>query len=70
MFPPLRTPRLHSEYSVVDGIVRLDDASRPPPKRHGRARADRSSRNAFGLIRFYKEARGGNVKPVVALTSG
>jgi DNA polymerase-3 subunit alpha len=26
--------------------------------------------NAFGLIRFYKEARGKGVKPVVGATSG
>jgi DNA polymerase-3 subunit alpha len=56
--------RLHSEYSVVDGIVRIDDAIK-------RAQADRMPAlaltdlgNLFGMVKFYKAARGKGVKPV------
>ncbi|HJW02903.1 MAG TPA: DNA polymerase III subunit alpha [Azospira sp.] len=56
--------RLHSEYSVTDGIVRLDDAV-------GRAVADgmpalalTDLANAFGLVKFYNACRGKGVKPV------
>lgn len=57
--------RLHSEYSVVDGIVRLDDAVKAAAADGMGALALTDLANAFGLIRFYKEARGGGVKPVV-----
>jgi len=57
--------RLHSEYSVVDGIVRLDDAI-------ARAVADvmpalglTDLANLFGMVKFYKSARGNGVKPII-----
>ena len=56
--------RLHSEYSITDGIVRLDDAI-------GKAMADgmpalalTDLANAFGLVRFYKAARAAGLKPI------
>ena len=57
--------RLHSEYSVVDGIVRLEDAVKAAAADGMGALALTDLANAFGLIRFYKEARGGGVKPLV-----
>ena len=57
--------RLHSEYSVSDGIVRIEDAV-------GAARADgmpalalTDLANVFGMVKFYREARGKGVKPVI-----
>src|SRR5512132_2395676 len=57
--------RLHSEYSVSDGIVRIDDAV-------ARAAADRMPAlaltdlaNVFGLVKFYQAARAGGIKPIV-----
>ena len=57
--------RLHSEYSITDGIVRIDDAV-------GRAAADgmpalaiTDLANVFGMVKFYKAARSAGVKPVV-----
>ncbi|MDH4191680.1 MAG: PHP domain-containing protein, partial [Betaproteobacteria bacterium] len=57
--------RLHSEYSVTDGIVRIDDAV-------GRAAADAmpalaltDSANLFGMVKFYKAAREAGVKPII-----
>lgn len=57
--------RLHSEYSIVDGIVRLEDAVKAAARDGMGALALTDLANAFGLIRFYKEARGGGVKPIV-----
>ena len=67
---PMSSPRfvhlrLHSEYSIVDGIVRLEDAVKAAAADGMGALALTDLANAFGLIRFYKEARGGGVKPIV-----
>ncbi|MEO8040537.1 MAG: DNA polymerase III subunit alpha, partial [Betaproteobacteria bacterium] len=57
--------RLHSEYSIVDGIVRIDDAI-------ARARADAMPAlaltdlsNLFGMVKFYAAARNAGLKPIV-----
>ncbi len=57
--------RLHSEYSISDGLIRLDDAV-------ARARADgmpalalTDLANLFGMVKFYTGARGAGVKPVI-----
>ncbi|PWB52314.1 MAG: DNA polymerase III subunit alpha [Nitrosomonadales bacterium] len=64
--------RLHSEYSITDGIVRLDagkDHACPPVER---ARADgmpalalTDLNSLFGMVKFYKAARGKGVKPLI-----
>src|SRR5216683_306888 len=46
--------RLHSEYSVNDGIVRIDDAL-----------ALTDAANLFGMVKFYSAARAAGVKPVL-----
>jgi DNA polymerase-3 subunit alpha len=57
--------RLHSEYSVSDGIVRIDEAVE-------RARADAmpalaltDAANLFGMVKFYSAARAAGVKPIL-----
>ena len=57
--------RLHSEYSVSDGIVRIEEAVE-------RARADAmpalaltDAGNLFGMVKFYGAARAAGVKPVI-----
>ena len=57
--------RVHSEYSVVDGTVRLPDlVSRALA--HGQpAVALTDLSNLFGLIKFYKSARPAGIKPIV-----
>ncbi|MDP1898384.1 MAG: PHP domain-containing protein, partial [Sulfurimicrobium sp.] len=64
--------RLHSEYSITDGIVRLDagkDHACPPVER---AKADGMPALAltdlntlFGMVKFYKAARNGGIKPLI-----
>ncbi|HEY5636610.1 MAG TPA: DNA polymerase III subunit alpha [Burkholderiales bacterium] len=57
--------RLHSEYSVTDGIVRIDAAV-------ARAVADRmpalaltDAGNLFGMVKFYRAARKAGIKPLI-----
>ena len=57
--------RLHSEYSVTDGIVRLDDAVARAAAHRMPALALTDLTNLFGLVKFYKAARGKGVKPVL-----
>src|SRR5688572_420909 len=56
--------RLHSEYSFVDGSVRVEEAvaCAVADAMHALALTDVS--NVFGLVKFYREARGKGVKPV------
>jgi hypothetical protein len=56
--------RLHSEYSVVDGTVRIDDAVAAAARDGMPALALTDLANAFGLIKFYKAARARGVKPI------
>ncbi|BAN22678.1 DNA polymerase III subunit alpha [Caballeronia insecticola] len=56
--------RVHSEFSIADGIVRLDDVVKAAAKDGQGALALTDLGNAFGLVRFYKEARGAGVKPI------
>ena len=57
--------RLHSEYSIVDGLVRIDDAVKAAAADGQPALALTDLANLFGLVKFYKEARDKGVKPVL-----
>lgn len=57
--------RLHSEFSIADGIVRIDDAVAAAAADGQGALALTDLNNAFGLVRFYKAARGAGVKPIL-----
>ncbi|MBP5987004.1 MAG: DNA polymerase III subunit alpha [Azonexus sp.] len=56
--------RLHSEYSVTDGIVRIGDAVKRAAGDGMPAMAVTDLGNLFGLVKFYTGARGKGVKPV------
>jgi len=57
--------RVHSEYSVTDGIVRVGDAVKRAAADGMPAMALTDLANVFGLLKFYMGARGKGVKPVV-----
>ena len=57
--------RLHSEYSVTDGIVRLDAAVRRAALDAMPALALTDSANLFGMVKFYRAARAAGVKPII-----
>ena len=57
--------RIHSEYSVVDGTLRVDDAAAAAKRDAQPALAITDLSNLFGAIKFYKACRGKGVKPVI-----
>ena len=56
--------RLHSEYSITDGIVRIADAVKAASADAMPALALTDLGNLFGLIKFYSSARGKGLKPI------
>ncbi len=56
--------RLHSEYSIADGIVRIDEVVAAAAADAMPALALTDLANAFGLVKFYRAARGRGIKPV------
>jgi len=57
--------RLHSEYSIADGMLRLDEAIAKAAGDGMPALALTDLANLFGMIKFYSGARGRGVKPIV-----
>jgi DNA polymerase III subunit alpha len=62
--------RVHSEYSIVDGLTRIQDLIKAAKADGAGAVALTDAGNLFGLIKFYKAARGAGVKPVVGVDVG
>ena len=56
--------RVHSEFSVVDGIVRIPDLVHQVRALEQPAVALTDLSNVFGLIKFYKAARQKGIKPI------
>ncbi|MBI3045008.1 MAG: DNA polymerase III subunit alpha [Betaproteobacteria bacterium] len=65
MAPSFIHLRLHSEYSIVDGIARLDEAVEAAAADGMPALALTDLSNVFGLVKFYQAARAAGVKPVI-----
>ncbi len=64
MFVHLRT---HTEFSVVDGTLRIDELA-PAARADGQpALAISDLGNLFGAIKFYKACRGKGVKPLIGV---
>ncbi|MEZ5647363.1 MAG: DNA polymerase III subunit alpha [Burkholderiaceae bacterium] len=57
--------RLHSEFSVIDGTCRIDDVVPAAAADAQPALALTDLGNLFGAVKFYKEARGAGVKPLL-----
>ncbi|MEO6929091.1 MAG: DNA polymerase III subunit alpha, partial [Casimicrobiaceae bacterium] len=57
--------RLHSEYSIVDGTLRIDDAISAAATDAMPALALTDLANMFGLVKFYRAARARGVKPII-----
>ncbi len=56
--------RLHSEFSIADGTLRIDDAVAAARADAMPALAITDLANAFGLVKFYKAARKQGIKPI------
>ncbi len=62
MFVHLRT---HTEYSVVDGILRIEPLLQAAAADAQGALAITDLGNLFGTVKFYKEARSLGIKPLI-----
>ena len=59
--------RLHSEYSVVDGMLRIDDAASAARADGQGALALTDLNNLFGAVQFYQACRGQGIKPILGV---
>src|SRR5690349_12591923 len=59
--------RTHTEYSVVDGTLRIDDAVAVAAADGQPALAITDLGNLFGAIKFYGAARRAGVKPLLGV---
>src|SRR5437763_5054156 len=59
--------RTHTEYSVVDGTLRIDDAVAAAAADGQPALAISDLGNLFGAIKFYGAAHGAGVKPIIGV---
>ena len=57
--------RLHTEYSISDSIVRIDEAVARAVKDNIPALAVTDASNLFGAVKFFQMARGRGVQPIV-----
>ena len=57
--------RLHSEYSIVDGLLRIDDVVAAAANDGQAALALTDLAHLFGRVKVYKAARGTGVKPLI-----
>jgi DNA polymerase-3 subunit alpha len=57
--------RTHTEYSVVDGTLRIDDAAAAARRDGQPALAITDLANVFGAVKFYKACRDRGVKPLI-----
>ncbi len=57
--------RLHSEFSIADGLVRIDEAVNAAAADRQPALAITDLANLFGMVKFYKAARSKGIKPVI-----
>jgi DNA polymerase III subunit alpha len=59
--------RLHTEYSLVDGIVRVPELMAAVASARMPAIALTDQSNLFAMVKFYKEAFGAGVKPLIGV---
>ncbi len=57
--------RLHSEYSLVDGVVRIKPLIKSVIESGMAAVAVTDQSNLFALVKFYRAAIGAGVKPII-----
>ncbi len=63
--PPFVHLRLHSEYSITDGIARIDDTVAAAQADGMPALALTDLSNVFGMVKFYRAARSTGIKPII-----
>lgn len=56
---------IHTHYSIVDSIVRIDDLVNAAAERDISALALTDYRNVFAMLKFYKACRANRIKPII-----
>jgi DNA polymerase III subunit alpha len=59
--------RLHTEYSLIDSVVRVDDLVGAVAKSGMHAVAVTDQNNLFSMVKFYKAALAKGVKPIIGV---
>jgi DNA polymerase-3 subunit alpha len=59
--------RLHTEYSLLDGIVRVPELMAAVAAAGMPAIALTDQSNLFAMVKFYKEALGAGIKPLIGV---
>ncbi|AFP85314.1 DNA polymerase III subunit alpha [secondary endosymbiont of Ctenarytaina eucalypti] len=57
--------RVHSDYSMIDGLVKVDLLVKKASALHMPALAITDFTNLFGLVKFYGSAHGVGIKPII-----
>jgi DNA polymerase-3 subunit alpha len=70
MTAPFVHLRLHTEYSLVDGLIRIKSLVKRAAAAGMPAVAVTDMSNLFALIKFYKEAQSAGIKPIVGVDVG
>lgn len=65
MTTPFVHLRLHSEYSLTDGLIRLKALTKKAAEMGQPALVLTDETNLFGLVKVYKQAQGAGLKPLV-----
>jgi DNA polymerase III subunit alpha len=65
MTTPFVHLRVHTEYSLVDGLVRLKPLVKAAAGQGMPAVAVTDEANLFGLVKFYKATQGAGLKPII-----
>ncbi|MDP6198842.1 MAG: PHP domain-containing protein, partial [Porticoccaceae bacterium] len=65
MTAPFVHLRLHSEYSLVDGLIRIKPLAAKVAELGMPAVALTDFNNFFGLVKFYKACQANGVKPIL-----
>ncbi|MGM0784646.1 MAG: DNA polymerase III subunit alpha [Pseudomonadota bacterium] len=65
MTTPFVHLRVHTEYSLVDGLVRLKPLVKATAERGMPALSVTDEANLFALVKFYKSAEGAGLKPLI-----
>ena len=67
MTAPFVHLRLHTEYSLVDGLIRIKGLVKQVAAAAMPAIAVTDMSNLFALIKFYKAALGAGIKPIIGV---
>ena len=59
--------RMHSEFSIEDGMIRIKEAVKHASNSGFAALGISDLMNLFGMVKFYKACRGAGIKPIIGM---